>query len=449
MENENKQSEFKEERVILDQPVIRSQPRKLNSKINRKTVLRKSGLKSTSPLQKMNPKKSNAEFLIESILKTYWTTKWREQINNMKFSKVGYNKKRADFRNLCMKLNHSIKYHHYLYLIKLFDNMEKIPLKPGVKHDDFYGKIKIVSKSTNKIEDKEKSDNGEKLMNIEDKADNNIIFDNIKITMDIPKLSEVEYNPERKLEIEKEKDNKIIIKGEVEIENESPQKLIKIKKEKKTIKKKNINNDNIIKIKEDNNNDNVNSNSKNKNKIENNNNAKHFIEILRDAIERVSGKKIINENILFNNKDIKEENIGAIKNEIRDESNSLKPSLLVEKNPSEKKVFVEKNNNLLDNMKGENKENTNKEIIISKEKKEEKIIDIQTSPQKMEIKIENEELSNKPKEEKVVKIIEEEGENKGTGSNIKTKGKKTFLKRKIKKIKEQIDIDEKSNKKES
>jgi hypothetical protein len=245
MENENKQSEFKEEIVILNQPVIRSQPRKLNSKINRKTVLRKSGLKSTSPLQKMNPKKSNAEFLIESILKTYWTTKWREQINIMKFSKVGYNKKRADFRNLCMKLNHSIKYHHYLYLTKLFDNMEKIPLKAGVKPDDFYGKIKLVSKNI----DEEKIDNGEKLMNKENKADSNIIFNNVEIVMDIPKISEVEYNPERKLEIEKGKDNKLIIKGEMEIENESPQKLIKIKKEKKSIKRKNINNDNIIKIK--------------------------------------------------------------------------------------------------------------------------------------------------------------------------------------------------------
>ena len=358
---------------------------------------------------------------------------------------MGYNKKRADFRNLCMKLNHSIKYHHYLYLTKLFDNMEKMPLKAGVKHDDFYGKIKLVNKNI----DEEKIDNGEKLMNKENKADNNIIFNNVEIAMDIPKISEVEYNPERKLEIEKGKDNKLIIKGEMEIENESPQKLIKIKKEKKSIKRKNINNDNIIKIKEDNNIDNVNNNSKNETNIESNNNTKHFIEILRDAIKKVSGKNIKNENILFNNKDIKEDNIEPIKNEIRDESDSLKQSLLVEKNPEEKIQFVGGNNNLLDNKKGENKENTNKEIIISQEKKEEKIIEIQTSPQKMEIKIENEEISNKPKEEKVEKIIEEEGESKGTVFRVKIKGKKTSLKRKIKKIKEKFDIDEKLNKKEN
>ena len=67
----------------------------------------------------------------------------------------------------------------------------------------------------------------------------------------------------------------------------------------------------------------------------------------------------------------------------------------------------------------------------------------------MEIKIENEEISNKPKEEKIEKIIEEEGESKGTAFRVKIKGKKTSLKSKIKKIKEKIDIDEKLNKKES
>ena len=58
MENENKHSEFKEEIIILNQPVIRSQPKKLNSKIIRKTVLRKSGWKSTPPIPIMNKKKT-------------------------------------------------------------------------------------------------------------------------------------------------------------------------------------------------------------------------------------------------------------------------------------------------------------------------------------------------------------------------------------------------------
>ena len=62
MENENKHSEFKEEIIILNQPVIRSQPKKLNSKIIRKTVLRKSGWKSTPPIPNMNKKNQRPNF---------------------------------------------------------------------------------------------------------------------------------------------------------------------------------------------------------------------------------------------------------------------------------------------------------------------------------------------------------------------------------------------------
>ena len=285
MEDKEDHSEFKEE-IIIEEQVIRSKPKKLNSKIiGKKTVLRKGVLKSSPPLA---PKKSNAEFLVESIIKTYWTSKWKEQINIMKFSKVGYNKKRADFRNLCMKLDHSIKYHHYLYLTKLFDNMEKLPMKPGVKHDDFYGKIKLISKSTNKSDDKPKKEKEKKLINNEDKADNNIIIDNVEIKMDIPIVKEVEFNPEENVEIEKEKDNNAIIEGKIEMENDSPPKIVKINKKEKKIIKRKKNNDNIINIEEDN--DNEIKNSKNENIIENNNNGKHFIEILRDAIKRVSQK---------------------------------------------------------------------------------------------------------------------------------------------------------------
>ena len=66
MEDKDDHSEFKEE-IIIEEQVIRSQPKKLNSKIiGKKTVLRKGVLKSSPPLA---PKKSKAEFLIELILK--------------------------------------------------------------------------------------------------------------------------------------------------------------------------------------------------------------------------------------------------------------------------------------------------------------------------------------------------------------------------------------------
>ena len=53
----------------------------------------------------------------------------------MKFARTGFNKKRGDFRSLCMKLVHSMSYHQYLNIIKLFDKMDKLPKKEEIKHD--------------------------------------------------------------------------------------------------------------------------------------------------------------------------------------------------------------------------------------------------------------------------------------------------------------------------
>ena len=206
MEEKEKESEFKEEPdfkeeiIILDRPVmLRGPPRKLNSKIiGKKTILGRVGLKSNN--KPIKPKKSNAQFLIDSIVKTYWTSKWKEQITIMKYSRIGYNKKRGDFRSLCIKLNHSMKYHQYLYLTKLFDKMEKLPMKEGIKHDENYGKLKLVSKRINKKDNEEENKN----------KNENIIYDDIgkiEIKIDIPKIVEVEFKPEDELLTEKEKIN--------------------------------------------------------------------------------------------------------------------------------------------------------------------------------------------------------------------------------------------------
>ena len=270
MENKEEINEFSEEIIISDKPILKNQPRKLNSKIiGKKTILRK-GLKSKSPLPKSPPKKSNAESLIDTIVKTYWTSKWKEQVTIKKFSRVGYNKKRGDFRTLCMKLNHSMKYHQYLYLVKLFDNMEKLPIKTNIKHDDFYGKVKLVSKNDNKIKNNEKT---------EIKDDDNIIFDKVEIKIDIPKIVEEENNPDKIKEKEEQKDN-ILIEDKKEIENESIPKLKT--KEKKIIKRKKIDNN------ENNNldNKNIENDNKEKNIVNDNNNIK-FIDALRDVIEKV------------------------------------------------------------------------------------------------------------------------------------------------------------------
>ena len=162
MEGENNEPvpEFKEEIVLLNKPGVIRGARPRNPRIiGKKKILGKVGLKENPPISLETPqisieatpkslettqisietpqisiektpislktpqislqapiksKQSNAEFLVDSIVKTYWTTKWREQLIIMKFAKTGFNRKRGDFRSFCMKLDHSMKYHQYL-----------------------------------------------------------------------------------------------------------------------------------------------------------------------------------------------------------------------------------------------------------------------------------------------------------------------------------------------
>ena len=442
MENKDKEQEkikedeldFKEEIVILDRPlIVRNQPRKLNSKIiAKKTILGKAGLKSVPSYSNTKPKKSNAEFLIETIVKTYWTKKWKEQIIIQKFSRTGFNRKRGDFRGLCMKLNHSMKYHQYLYLAKLFDNMEKLPMKEGVKHDDFFGKIKLVS-SKLKLENAK-----EEKVNIEN--DNVILDDNgkIEIKIDIPQIKEVEYKPEEDLEkeikIEKENENKkdnILIDDIIKIKPESQPKLINLNKKKKIIKNKDdINNK---KEEEKNKKDEDNKNKEeDKNKKEEGKNKKeedksnNFINSFSNIINKISKESKNNQNT---NED-KDEDKNKMKEEIIEPEPTIPIKIEEKEKKKEKEEKKENNNNELtllnnilndksdfkgninynnNNIKKENEENKKEEIIDinnQNEKEKEKgkvnnLIQIQIQPPKIsEIKVEKDiNIINEPKKE--------------------------------------------------
>ena len=56
-------------------------------------------MKRNREKKKTKPKKSNAEFLIDTIVKTYWTNKWKQQLIAIKYSRTGFNKKRRNFGN--------------------------------------------------------------------------------------------------------------------------------------------------------------------------------------------------------------------------------------------------------------------------------------------------------------------------------------------------------------
>jgi len=376
------ESEFKEEIINSDKPILLKRgPKKLKSKlIGKKTLLGKVSSQLTEP--KPINKKSNAEFLVESIVKNYWTSKWKEQLVIMKYSRVGFNKKRANFRLLCSYLNRSMKYHHYLYLVKLFDKMDKLPQKTDVKHDTFYEKIKLVRKNKGENDNKEKNNN-----------ENIIILDNCTIKIEIPQLTEVEFKPQEEEQIK---------------ENEAPPKLKILKNKKKLLnpnKEININttkndNNNIItndininSINSDKNNNNKENNiigsDNNINKTDNNNkndnNIKGNINITNDNNINTKENNYINtkenNNININkdndNKDKKDLNKTEIKEvpiaQMKvEEKETNKPHFLtllrniIDENISKIKGNNSHNNNETKNKNDENNKNMNIDLNNNK-----------------------------------------------------------------------------------
>jgi len=202
--DKKEKDEFIEE-IVQEIPKIKKDPKKFISKIilGKKTILKKKKLPPPPPIDP--PKieiKSNADILVESIVKTYWISKWKEQLQIMKYSKQGFNKKRGNFRSFCMKMNNAMKYHQYIYLAKLFDKMEKMPKKENVEHDKFFGKLMIVKNENTNINIKDVNDiiikSEEKIENkINNKVNNDgDINDKVEIKINLPEIKEVEYKPE-------------------------------------------------------------------------------------------------------------------------------------------------------------------------------------------------------------------------------------------------------------
>ena len=236
-ESEKKDSfpEFVEEKID-NIPIKRPDNKKLNSKIiiGKKTLLKKKKLSSPppppQPEEQKIEKKSNAELLVESIVKTYWVSKWKEQLLIMKYSKQGFNKKRGTFRSFCMKMNNAMKYHQYLYLAKLFDKMEALPKKENVVHAQNYGKL-IFVKDNNNISNKNINH-----INDEDIKIENEINKEIEININLPEIKEVEFKSEN------EEKNMDIINNEIIHENN--REIMDIEKNNEDIKIKEINNNN-------------------------------------------------------------------------------------------------------------------------------------------------------------------------------------------------------------
>ena len=193
MEKKEKEEnqEFKEE-FIEEIPKIKPDTKKFISKIilGKKTILKR---KMVPPPVIIDPprieKKTNADILVESIVKTYWISKWKSQLQIMKYSKQGFNKKRGDFRHFCMKMNNAMRYHQYLYLAKLFDKMEKMPKKDNIQHNNNFGKLIFMKNNNNNINI---GDINNIMIKTENKIQNNDINDK-DIKINLPDIEEIEY----------------------------------------------------------------------------------------------------------------------------------------------------------------------------------------------------------------------------------------------------------------
>ena len=122
----------------------------------KKTILGKINLNS-APSGELLPV-TLADVLIDEIAKNFFLRKLHHQILSKKYSKQGFNKKRQLFLKLFSKIRCVVKYHKYLYLTKLLDNMENCTEKGEIEINCDFDKIKIVCKNKNI----EKENNNEK-----------------------------------------------------------------------------------------------------------------------------------------------------------------------------------------------------------------------------------------------------------------------------------------------
>ena len=129
--------------------------------INNINIVFNSNLEQANNLRgnkKSSQKEDNSSKLTEEFIKTFIQTcvlaKWRYQINARKHRKKNTRKptKNDIFLKNTKKLFNStaniFAEHQANYLYDLFDLMEQLPQRPGLKHDKNFGTIKIVNRKT-------------------------------------------------------------------------------------------------------------------------------------------------------------------------------------------------------------------------------------------------------------------------------------------------------------
>ena len=110
--------------------------------------------KKTKNLNK--PKENKAEFLLKTIFKAFYLSTWKRKISAMKYFSRAYNPRRINFKKLITQISLALKQHKFGYFNEIYSNMDSLPMPKNIKHDIYFGTIRIVNKEVLKKKNPDK-----------------------------------------------------------------------------------------------------------------------------------------------------------------------------------------------------------------------------------------------------------------------------------------------------
>ena len=179
-----------------------------------------------------NPKENKAEFLLKTIFKAFYLSTWKRKISAMKYFSRAYNPRRINFKKLITQISLALKQHKFGYFNEIYSNMDSLPMPKNIKHDIYFGTIRIVNKEVLKKK------NSDKMTMLENNKNENKV-EGIKT-----EKIETKKTMNEEEQLKEQKDKKIEIS---KYEKYKPNSNININEK---TNKENINNNNIITTKD-------------------------------------------------------------------------------------------------------------------------------------------------------------------------------------------------------
>ena len=133
---------------------------------NNKRILKKTKLGKKTVLKKINKepkeikeeilivgnnlnketKENSASFLLKLILKAFYLSIWKRKVKALKYYSRKTNKQRMIFKQLINEISLVINQKRSDYFNEIIEKIDKLPLPENIKHDKYFGVLKIVNK---------------------------------------------------------------------------------------------------------------------------------------------------------------------------------------------------------------------------------------------------------------------------------------------------------------